>query len=166
MDESKVQFLLDRMEISDTVIRYATGIDIRNWEMYRSCFTDEVEVDFSSWMGDSPMTVSAEKWADIVRKTVSGFESTQHISANHVISLNGDQATCVSYLQAQHFLPNDKGDNALTLGGYYTNELVRTGGGWKIRKCKLKVTWATGNQYVFKLAREKISMQDANSDKG
>lgn len=60
MDSGKLQFLLDRMDISDTVIRYATGIDMRDWEAYRCCFTEDVEIDFSSFPGGSPERLSAE----------------------------------------------------------------------------------------------------------
>jgi hypothetical protein len=117
MDQGKIQILLDRMEISDTVIRYATGIDMRDWEAYRSCFTEEVEIDFSSFAGGGPERLSADRWVRRVRRIVEGFRSTQHISTNHVVRIRGDEATCVSYMVAQHYLPNDQGDNTCTLGG-------------------------------------------------
>jgi hypothetical protein len=157
MDEAMLKKILDRMEISDTVIRYATGVDMRDWETYRSCFTDEIEIDFSSWSKDLSSRLKADDWVDMVRKTLTGFEATQHISSNHVIELNGDEATCTSYVQAQHYLPNNQGHNAYTLGGYYTNHLLRTPGGWKISKCKLTVTWTDGNRHVFDLARERLT---------
>jgi hypothetical protein len=40
-----------------------------------------------------------------------------------------------------------------TLGGFYTNSVVRTGEGWRIRRCQLDVTWVTGDPTVFDLAR-------------
>ncbi|MFC1822105.1 nuclear transport factor 2 family protein [Thermodesulfobacteriota bacterium] len=157
MDEKKLHRLLDRMEISDTVIRYATGIDMCNWDLFRTCFTNEIEVDFSSFSGAPPQKISADDWVDMVRTSLGGFRSTQHLSTNHVITIDGDRATCISYMQAQHYLPNDKGDSSLTLGGYYTNKLVRTDNGWKICNCKLTVTWSTGNRHVFKLAQKQLS---------
>jgi hypothetical protein len=36
--------------------------------------------------------------------------------------------------------------------GYYTNRLVRTPDGWKIRTRKLTVTWNEGNMHIFELA--------------
>lgn len=137
MDEAKLQTLLDRMDITDTSIRYATGIDTRDRELYRSCFTDKIEMDFSSMGMGEPMTIPADQWVDQAFSLVSGFQSTQHIITNHVITLQGDEATCVAYLQAQHFNP----DNMLTVGGYYTNTLIRTPDGWKISKLKLTSTW-------------------------
>ena len=48
IDEDQLQFLLDRAAISDVQLRYATGVDTRDWRLFRSCFTDEIETDFSS----------------------------------------------------------------------------------------------------------------------
>jgi hypothetical protein len=151
VDQDKLQMLLDRMEISNTVIRYATAVDTRDWNLYRSCFTDEIELDFPGW---AVGTHKADEWVEMVRQMLGGFTATQHLSSNHAITLSGDEATCVSYMQGQHYLPNDTGDSALTIGGYYTNDLVRTKDGWKISACRLTVTWYAGNRYVFQLAKE------------
>src|SRR5712692_8329180 len=155
MDDAKLQLLLDRAEISDVQLRYATGLDSRDWALFRSCFTDEIEVDFTSVFGGDPRKVSADRWADAARRTLSGLAATQHMITNHVITVDGDKALCVAYVQAQHYLPNDRGDSIQTMGGYYTNRFVRTPQGWRIRSCKLTLTWTTGNWHIFELARER-----------
>ena len=38
MSDEALHMLLDRQAISDTVIRYATGIDMRDWEAYEAQF--------------------------------------------------------------------------------------------------------------------------------
>ncbi len=48
----------DRTQICETVYRYATGIDTRDWDLYRSIFSDEVEIDVSLGTGRS----SAHVW--------------------------------------------------------------------------------------------------------
>ncbi|MGH7950080.1 MAG: nuclear transport factor 2 family protein [Candidatus Binataceae bacterium] len=156
MDESKLQLLLDRAEISDVQLRYATGLDTRNWTLFRSCFADEIEVDFTSIFGGSPRKVTGDRWTESARRTVSGLDATHHMITNHVITVEGDGALCVAYVQAQHYLPNDKGESTQTMGGYYTNRFVRTPQGWKIKQCKLTLTWNTGNWYIFTLARERL----------
>jgi hypothetical protein len=155
--------LHERQAIVDVVIRYATGVDMRDWELYRTCFTDECEFDFSSWNGRPATSMPAEDWVDAVRATNGNFESTQHLSTNHVVRFHSDdEATCVSYMQAQHWYSAERlaslghpGDGArwCTLGGFYTNTLVRTGDGWRIRRCELTVTWVTGDRSVFDIAR-------------
>jgi ketosteroid isomerase-like protein len=133
LDESKLQVLVDRAEIIDVFNRYASGIDQRDRKLYRSCFTDEMEVDIA---GGGPGTCPADEWVEQAFSAVSPFEATHHIITNHVIDAKGDVAIGVAYLHAQHFGP----DSVFTVSGHYTNELEKTPQGWKIRKLALTMT--------------------------
>ncbi len=137
MSESDIQALVDRMSIIDTFNRYAYGADMRDWDIYRSVFTDEVEVDMTSLGSPSPSTVSGDEWAERVRTGLSRYRATHHLMSNFTITVNGDEATCTTYIQATHYLPDDEGGGQSIIRGYYTNTLVRTPEGWKIRKLKL-----------------------------
>ena len=75
---------------------------------------------------------------------------------NHVITIDGDNATCIAYVRAHHYLPNDSGDNTQTMVGYYTNHFIRTKDGWKIKKCKLSISWNSGNWHIFTLASQRM----------
>jgi hypothetical protein len=109
------------------------------------------------------MVMSPTQWTAKVRATNGNFDATQHLSTNHVVSFPGrDDATCVSNMHAQHWFsaarlnelghPTDE-PRWCTLGGFYTNSLVRTGDGWRIRRCQLDVTWTTGDPGIFLIAR-------------
>jgi 3-phenylpropionate/cinnamic acid dioxygenase small subunit len=156
-----LQFLLDRAAISDVQLRYATGVDTRDWPLLRSCFTDEIETDFAT-AGRDPQRIKADDWIELVRRTVSGMEATQHMITNQVITLDGDEATCVAYVQARHHLPNEKGGSDQVMYGYYTNRFVRTAEGWKIRTRKLTVTWNEGNMHIFELARRRLDEAESH----
>jgi 3-phenylpropionate/cinnamic acid dioxygenase small subunit len=164
IDETKLQYLLDRAAISDVQLRYATGVDMRDWALYRTCFTDEMECDFSSVFGGGPRQLKADRWVETVRRTISGLKATQHMITNHVITIDGDEATCVAYVQARHHFPNTTGASDQTMFGYYTNRLARTPDGWKIRACKLTVTWNTGNWHIFKLARQHLDQAEGRTN--
>ncbi len=146
-----LQLLLDRAEISDVVHRYATGLDRRDWELFRSIFTDEIEMDFRS-VGIPPGTFKADQWVEDAKTLFAGFGATQHVSSNHVHDVRGAGATCVSYMKAEHFVADVEGEDRWTIGGYYTNELVRTPDGWKIHKLTLTVTWSRGNPEIARVA--------------
>ena len=165
MDDARLQLLLDRAEISDVQLRYATGLDSRDWPLFRSCFTDEIETDFTSVFGGQPRKVSADRWTEAARRSLSGLQATQHMITNHVITVAGDDATCIAYVQARHYLPNDSGDNTQTMFGYYTNRFIRTSAGWKIRACKLTLTWQTGNPQIFTLASARFKASEAATKK-
>lgn len=158
-----MDMLVDRAEISDVVLRYATAVDTRDWALYRSVFTDPLTVDFSSWSGEPEITVPVDDWVNRVRETLSGFDATHHLSSNHVIDVSGDVAICVSYMVARHYLVENGERLMHSIGGHYTNRLVRIQGEWKIERCALKVTWELGSRDLFEVAaaryREKHTHQ-------
>jgi hypothetical protein len=157
MKEVDVQQLIERTAISDVVYAYATGLDRRDWKLFRSIFMDSIDMDFRS-VGLRRDRYDADEWVRDAKQLFAGFEATQHTSTNHVLELCGDEATCTSNMQATHFVarePNDgleDGADCWTIGGYYINELVRSTQGWKLAKVTLKVTWQTGNRELSRIA--------------
>jgi hypothetical protein len=155
VSDAALQALLDRAAISDTVTAYATGLDRRDWALYRSIFCDALEMEFSS-VGIRAGAYDADAWVRSAQTLFAGFSATQHTSTNHVHTLRGDSASCVSSMQAEHFVaPGPEiaaGAERWTIGGYYVNELVRTPAGWKLRRVALHVTWTTGNPEVSRVA--------------
>ncbi|MDB5479937.1 MAG: SnoaL-like domain protein [Caulobacteraceae bacterium] len=154
-DGLTLETLIARAEVSDVVHRYATGIDRRDWALYRSIFADEVDFDFTTWSGGEPRRLTADEWVAGVREGLSGFDATQHISSNHVHTIEGEAATCVSYMVALHHLVEDEQRLMQGLGGFYTNRLRREAGAWKIHACTLTVTWEMGDRGLFQIAAKR-----------
>ncbi|MEQ8716789.1 MAG: nuclear transport factor 2 family protein [Acidimicrobiales bacterium] len=155
--DADTAWLLDRTRIVETVYRYATGIDLRDWELYRSIFAEQVTMDFSSWNGRPPVTLDADEWVADVVPLFEGLDATQHTLSQPIVEIDGDRATCTVYMKAEHFLWNDRGDDWHSLGGYYTDTLVRTDAGWRIDGVTLTVLWNKGNRGVLQLARERTA---------
>ncbi|WP_221795177.1 nuclear transport factor 2 family protein [Aquisediminimonas sediminicola] len=139
-----VQHLLDRAAIADLKYAYAYGVDQRDWALYRSIFTDRIEIDFFDWAGIRDVW-DADQWVATVKETLAPFDATQHVFSNPLITLNGDSAICVTTMTARHVL----GEEAQILGGYYTERMDRTEAGWKIAACSLKITWEEGDRDLF-----------------
>ncbi|OZM80912.1 nuclear transport factor 2 family protein [Pseudonocardia sp. MH-G8] len=151
--DAALRRLNDRAEIGDVQLRYATGTDSHDWELFRSCFTDEVEIDFSDGFGQPVVRVSADDWVQGTAPRMESFTATQHMMTNLVITFDGDDfATCVAYVRASHHLPNSTGDSDQTVHGYYTNRFERTPSGWRIAAVKLTARWMTGNFGIFQAA--------------
>lgn len=135
MHEDRLQTLIDRADIIDLFSRYAAAIDQRDAARYRSCFTDEVDIETS---GTRIEGGRAEEWVELALRAVGVFEGTQHVITNHLITLEGDEAECIATLQAQHW----NADVTVAVGGQYTTRLRRTGSEWRIARLEMTVAWA------------------------
>lgn len=145
MDNSKVDELYNRNLITEVVYRYSTGADTKDWELFRTCFTDPLNADFTSVGAPAPRTFPLDTWVRVVQKTLSPFKMTQHSNSNVIIKVSGDEATAVVYLRARHQRIDDpEGTNFWDVGGYYNDRLVRTPDGWKIASVKFTQTWSEG----------------------
>jgi SnoaL-like domain len=138
-DSEKLQFLFDRTQIGEVVHRYPVSIDARDWKLFRSIFTDQIQVYLGPPISTPKMrTVSADQFTDQVTGIISRFEVTQHFLTDYHVEVTGDNAVWFSYMQARHF---KQGQPTWDMGGYYTYNLVRLGESWKIPKYTLTVTW-------------------------
>ncbi|MCA8010209.1 nuclear transport factor 2 family protein [Burkholderia cenocepacia] len=136
----------ERITVAETVYQYATGIDTRNWAVYRSIFADEVEMDFESWNGIPRHTIRADDLVKNIRVYFAGLDGTQHSMSNPRVTIDGDRAHCVVYMQAEHFLDDKTPSRRFAIGGYYSNDLVRDGDEWKLTLVKLTVLWTHGDR--------------------
>jgi 3-phenylpropionate/cinnamic acid dioxygenase small subunit len=144
----------DTEAVCDTLYRFAEGLDLRDWELYRSVFTDEIEIDYTSHRPGSAGTMPADDWVERGRARLSPLDATQHSMTNPRVILSEDdpdRATCTMYIQAQHILTRADGPASYLLGGRYVDQLVRQDGTWRIRAVALQVRWAIGDPSVVGL---------------
>lgn len=63
----------DRFCIEQTLARFAAGIDLRDWDLYRSVFTDQIDVDYSSYRAGSSGRMAADDWVARARRLFPGL---------------------------------------------------------------------------------------------
>jgi hypothetical protein len=114
----------DRDEIVDVLVRYATGIDQRDWALFRTCFTDDCALDY----GDIGTWHSADAVTQFMAKSHSG--PSVHRLTNFVVTVDGDTAEARTYVDAVVLGPGGWG-GAHTIG-IYDDRLTRTSAGWRI----------------------------------
>jgi hypothetical protein len=147
--------------VPDVIYRYASGIDDRNWDAYRSCFAPVCWFDFSSFMGTPGAEMAADDWVARVRSVNGRFDATQHQMTNLSIAMDDTETAVVRVeLRAQHwFSPHTMASwgrpdevNWCELGGHYDGTLHWDGEQWRIARWRLTVRWRLGNMGVFALA--------------
>jgi hypothetical protein len=154
LSETTLQTLTDRTDVVDTFYRLMLYVDTRNWDGLREVLADEVRADYTDLWGGEAKPQTAQSLIEAWRGALSGFKATQHLLGNPIVELEDDRASLTVSVQAQHFLPNDRGSSLWTLGGGYLVTLARAQGGWRVREMTLKVGWTDGNLYLFDLARQ------------
>jgi len=145
----------DFQSICDLRYAYATGVDTRDWTLYRSIFCDRVAIDFSSYNQRPASVMSAEAWVDGVKPLFHGLAATQHSMTNPRVVVDGNRATLTMYMQAEHILDHEDPTSWFTIGGYYTDEVRRTGGRWRIAGVTLTVYWRRGRPDIMPVAAER-----------
>lgn len=119
---------MDRLDIADVLVRYATGIDRRDWGLFRTCFTADVHADY----GDIGEWHSVDAIVEYMAASHEPMGHTLHRLTNLAVALDGDRATTRAYVDAILMAPD--GGSGLNAVGFYDDELVRTGGGWRIAR--------------------------------
>jgi 3-phenylpropionate/cinnamic acid dioxygenase small subunit len=117
----------DERAIVALLIRYATGIDRRDWPLFRSCFAEDFVGDYPGyglWLGPDAIT-------GFMEDAHEPLGATLHRMTNFAIMGEGDGATATSYVDVLLMPATDDG-TPYRGAGYYDDELVRTGGAWKI----------------------------------
>ena len=123
---------LDRIALQDVMLSYAAGVDERDFDLYRSCFADDVEVH-----GFADETVhGADAWLDYVKNALERFGPTQHMLGPQLASVDGDRARCRTDVQALHYLKEPEG-GTLTLWATYKSDMRRIDGRWRIVRHEL-----------------------------
>jgi hypothetical protein len=145
----------DFLEICDLRYTYATGVDNRDWALYRTIFTDRVAIDFSSYNGQPATDMTADEWVAGIQPLFRGLAATQHSMTNPRVTVDGDEATLTMYMQAEHFLDHDDPTAWFTIGGYYTDQIRRTRGRWRISGVTLTVFWRRGRAEIMVTAAER-----------
>ncbi|MED5220241.1 MAG: nuclear transport factor 2 family protein [Actinomycetota bacterium] len=129
------QALEDRLAAEDLLTRYATAVDRRDWVQYRSIFTSDAEIDYSSAGG---IAGTVDEIVEFLSTSLEMFEMTQHLVSNIDLEVNGDSATVTAMFNNPMRLPG--GDTWFT-GGWYHHDLVRTPDGWRSQRLREESAW-------------------------
>lgn len=125
--------------ISALLYRYARAVDSKDWELYRSVFTEDAQIDYSS---AGAIVGIRDEVVDWFAANFGVIPWTMHYITNiEVLDTDGDTATVRAMFYNPMQLPGMAEVSAC--GGYYHHELVRTPDGWRSRSLREENLWFT-----------------------
>jgi hypothetical protein len=128
--------VIDEIDVSQVILRYADGVDRRDFDQVSQCFAPDAYVTGTSFSG--PLAEYFPRLVDGVR----AFGATQHFMGNQLRTVNGDSAHTETYAIAHHFVDQAGTEEALIMGVRYTDDLVRAGEGrWVIASRRVDNMW-------------------------
>ena len=118
-----------RADITDVLVRYASGVDRRDWARFRTCFTSDCEADY----GDIGVWRDLDEITDFMERSHALCGRSLHRITNVSIDAAdacGAQARC--YVDAVIMGPDNR--SGMRVCGFYDDDLVHTDSGWRIAR--------------------------------
>lgn len=126
----------EKDDITEVLLRYATAIDTKDWVLFASCFTDDVDADY----GEIGRWSDAASITEFMARVHQAMSDTKHMLHNMVIDvIDADHATAVTYVHTVQALAADP-KQWVDAVGQYSDELVSTPDGWRIARRRFTQT--------------------------
>ena len=133
-----IQEISDRLEIQGVLAKYARAVDTRDWALWRSLFTDDATVDYSSAGAIAGTRDEVAAW---LAAALGAMQMMQHFITNIEIDISGDTADVRAMFYNPMQLPGMP--DLSFCGGYYHHTMVRTPDGWRSRALREENVWFT-----------------------
>ncbi|ONH60848.1 hypothetical protein CcI49_09685 [Frankia sp. CcI49] len=134
-----LQELADKIEIHEVLARYARGVDTKDWDLWRTVFTEDAFIDYRAASSSDTSFGSRDEMEAWLTNGIGMIPMTQHYITNIEIELAGDTAKVLAMFFNPMRLPGTTGLSYC--GGFYNHEMVRTDEGWKSRRLVEENVW-------------------------
>lgn len=136
-----------RAGVHDLLVRLAQAQDAHDWDTLTDCFASDATYDHPGGRLEGAAAIVERSSAALGR-----LDGSQHLVGSFLIEVDGDEATSVSYFQAQHAKRGTPGGDLLIIAGTYHDRLRRIDGRWQVVHRTQEYTWRDGNPEVTKRA--------------
>lgn len=137
MDSQRVS---DELEIAALLNTYARAVDTKDWQLYRSVFTDDAHIDYSAVVFQGSLDEAIGFFS-------GDFSALVAMSMHYITNIEADVDGDIAQVRAMFYNPTQiKGIAELSMfGGYYFHELVRTPDGWRSRDLREEMVWTANS---------------------
>lgn len=128
--------LADKQAIHELVLRYCRGIDRLDADSVRDCFHPDATDTHGAFSG------TIEEFIVWAFRLLERYDSTMHMVANHLVTIDGDVAVAETYGIAHHRSADPDPRRNLTVGFRYIDRIERRDGGpWRIARRIATTEW-------------------------
>lgn len=147
--------LLDRADLAELAGRYLRALDAQDWAALRGTLAATLHTDFSRYTGQPAADVAADDWVAGLRRFLGTTIRTEHLSANHEIVIDGDEAEVRCSLATRHHEARGEGrgggpdqvrDNTVHAQAWFA--AAREGGRWAISGLRVDLLWLDGDPTI------------------
>jgi SnoaL-like protein len=139
--------LSGRAVMAELLERYAWAVDGGDWDLLRSCFTQDCYADYHLDGGRG--LTGPDAVADFLARLYAPLTATQHFITNQRVLLDGRTASGSCYVLAQHVRKGAPGGSRYLMGAMYHDVFTETGDGWRIARHEAEGIWTEGNPAVL-----------------
>lgn len=161
--EAMAQRAWDEICIKRTLSEVAHAQDNLDPIAYRKCFTDRVMLSsavlFPNWESKE---ISADELTRMTFESLGKADAGHHMVFNHLIDVNGDDATCTADLYAVSVLIEDGKTSSMSFGGRYFLRLRRQDGKWLIHERSIKERYRFGDLTLSARAAARAKARSAS----
>ena len=135
----------DKTAIVELLNLYGFALDAHAWDLFDQIFADDVVAEFgpagNAWVG-------LEEFKRSFAEFHATLDSHQHTMMGQLVHVDGDTANAFAYGNWLLIRNEAEGGASWTGTGWYDDELVRTGAGWRIKHRVCRLQGWTGNPFV------------------
>jgi hypothetical protein len=127
--EERIQKLEDIEEIRRLRMHYHQFINDGYWDRFPELFTEEAVVDF----GYIAKGKGHKEIGEVFLRIPRNLDLVTQFIHNHLVDVDGDTATGLSYLDARYAQDGE----SVMVAGKFDEKYTRTKAGWRIQELKL-----------------------------
>lgn len=129
--------LLDRIEIEDTLYRYASCVDRRDLAGVRAVLADDLWAQY----GNAEPIVGGDAVVAFIADYTKDCSWEHHLLSVYHVDVDGDTAKALVY-HTSHQLYHGAPDTVQQIVARYHVDLRRDSGAWKISRLVFELLWA------------------------
>jgi hypothetical protein len=141
MNGDALQLLQDRLDVADTIYRYASCIDTWDSKGLRAVLADDLWAQY----GNSEPVTGGDTVAAWIASATTDLVWQHHLLSVYHTEIDGDTAKALTY-HTSYQLPKNDPTTVVVLVARYHLQLRRGTNGWQISRLVFEILWGERRQ--------------------